>query len=240
LVLFALAALLAAASPAAAQTCSADDSCPYKCARVYQNGASYCDACCTAATALDPEETAPLVFYDRPRLAAIRPHSVSIFEVPAGSSVTVDGRNADGAMALAGALSMPDVTPARVLTFSEPIARARRPQRNGPRFLVCTDSRGPKRPAKRKDSRTRFCGVLDVKGEPVYAAPAPARDGWVEALALSADGAEAAFEYGRRKAVDTYLLWNESTGSKRYKADPKDLTLRRALDRLGIHEDSPE
>jgi len=240
LVGLALTLVLAAGSPAQIPACSADDSCPYNCARVSSDGSSYCDACCVGLTGEDAEENLPLVFFDRPHLAAVGRHSVKLFELPAGSSVTVDGKGADASMALAGALKMPEVRPKRVLTFAEPIARPRRPQRNGQRFLVCTDPRGNKRPAKRKDSRSRFCGVLDLNGETVYAAPAPKRGGWAEALALSSDGTEAVFEYGRKKAVESYVFWTETTGSRRYRADPKDMTLRRALERLGIDENFQE
>lgn len=239
MVVLALIALLAA-SPAAAQaSCSADDTCPYKCARVYRDGASYCDSCCVGAER-EPDESHPQVFFDRPLLAAIRRHSVSLYKLPAAAQVTVDGQPADGPIALAGELSMPDIQPSRVLTFSEAIVRPRRPQRNGDRFLICTDPRLPKRTARRNDSRWRFCGVLDLNGEPVYAAPAPGSGGWAEALALSSDGTEAVFEYGRGKAVDSYVFWSEMVGARRYKADPKDLKLRRALHRLGINQDFPE
>lgn len=235
-----IAGLLSLGAPSWAQSCSADDGCPYKCARDYGDGRRYCSACCVALEGEDRHETEPLVFFERPRLAAVGRHSVSIYELPAGSSVTVAGRSADAPIAASGTVAMPDVAPKRVLTFSEPLAWPKRPQRNGERFLACTDSRGPKRPAKAKEARSRFCGVLDLKGDAVYAAPAPAAGGWVEALALSEDGTQAAFEYGRKKAVDSYVIWSESVGSKRYKADPKDVKLRRALERLGVNEDFPE
>jgi len=44
---------------------------------------------------------------------------------------------------------------------------------------------------------------------------------------LSEDQTQAVFEYGRKKAVESYVFWDETTGTKRYKADPKDLALRR-------------
>lgn len=169
---------------------------------------------------------AALLYVDRPRVAAVEENSISFFLLPAGASVTVDGKPADGPLALKGQVAMPKLEPVKVVRFEEPLLLPQRPQPNGQRFLACT--------------RTKFCGIMDLSGAVVFEAPRPKKGGWAEALAIAPDGHEAAFEYGQGKAVSGYLVWNEATGAKRYKADPKNLTLRRTLSRLGINEDFPE
>lgn len=115
----------------------------------------------------------------------------------------------------------------KVVAFSNTLARPAAPRPDGERLLVCT--RTPE-----------FCGVYDVSGRRVFKAPKPPKGGFVEAVALSPDGRDGLFAYGRGKYIEEYLVWSEKAKARRYRNDLKDLELRQVLERFKVPDYIPE
>jgi hypothetical protein len=170
-------------------------------------------------------EPARRIFAAGDRAAAVYEDRVEFFLLPPETMATVGGRSAFGPLAENGMLLFwPELKPAKVLAFQKPVSKPARPERNAARFTLCAD----------------FCGVLDVSGKVVYKAPA-AEGRTIDALGLSQDGKQAIFEYRRGNDLDSYLVWSEKTKAvKTYKADVRDLELRRTLNRFGLNDWNPE
>ena len=185
-------------------------------------------------------EPAQRIFAHGDKAAAVYAHEVDFFVLPPDTMAMVGGRSAFGPLAENGMLLFwPELQPAKVIRFAEPISKPDLPERNGPRFTVCTDPRLGPAVAEGK-GYVKYCGVMGIDGRIVYSAPASG-DESVEALALTDFGHEALFQYLKGKDIAHYLVWNEKTKkTKTYKADPRDMELRRTLNRFGLGDWNPE
>lgn len=190
-------------------------------------------------------ERAERIFAVANRAAAVYDHSIEFFVLPPETMATVSGRSAFGPLAENGMLLFwPELKPAKVISFNQKLIKPARPERNGYEFLACaepTDKEWIDSPGGSDETVLRnFCGVLNLAGTVVYQAPQP-KDGAVEALALSSDGSQALFEYRKGKDVESYLVWTRGARRpKTYKADMRDLALRRTLNRFGLNDWNPE
>ncbi len=175
------------------------------------------------------------------KVAAVYSHEAQFFILPPDAMVTVGGRSAFGPLAENGMLLvLPELQPVKTVRFGEKIERPAAPERNASRFLICTDPEEIVEYIEKSASLARFCGVFDVAGKAVYEAPSAPGES-IQALALSSDGNQALFEYRRGKDVESYLVWTEKAKQpKTYKADMRDLELRRALNRFGLNDWNPE
>jgi hypothetical protein len=180
-------------------------------------------------------EPAQRVFAAGDKAAAVYEDRIEFFTLPADSVVTVGGHSAFGPLPGRGNfLVAPVGKPTRVLHVGKKITVPVLPERNGARFLAC-NGRGD------GDAGDNVCGVFNVDGRQLFGAPDADNGQSVDALALSTDGKQAIFEYRKGNDVESYLVWTEGAKQpKSYKADVKDMELRRTLNRFGLNDWNPE
>jgi hypothetical protein len=186
-------------------------------------------------------EPAARVFAVGDRAAAVYEKRVEFFRLPPQTLVTVGGLSAFGPLPATGEVVFhPELRASSTIHLVQPIARLLHPERNAARFLVCTGRVGIWE-TKHKRSSDNMCGVVDVSGKVIFEPADTDAEGVIEALALTADGKQALFEYRHGKNVDSYLVWTEKEKKPAvFKADVRDMELRRVMNRFGLNDWNPE